>query len=188
MAVINPIKGHAFSLTQLDRSLPVVAEESSKLIDRGSILSVTEEGKFQLAADATTKPLYLSLANYEDLQSGMAGDVEFGKGEVVPGFAPGAHIGEEAHNAAAAGQPKITGIDLSQDAEYEIDVFDKEATHKIGSPLTVKDGKVTSTGADKDNTIGYVTLVPYKRYVNNAVAVPGRRLGARVWVIRFVTA
>ena len=67
----------------------------------------------------------------------------------------------------------------------QTDMFDEEADYAIGDPLTVKDGIVTTAGADGTNTVGYVTAVPYTRWANDAVAVPGMMTGALIRVLDF---
>ena len=176
MGWFSPVKGHYPSLAQVDKTLPVA--EGVKEIERGTIIALgsDSDGKpvWKLPTAGNEKLLYVALQDYTDPTAGFAGTAFDPKG----------------------GVPAITGIDLTQDGEYETSVFDGTATYAIGDPLKAgANGVITKAGSD-DKPIGFVTAVPSDRWINNAIAVPKNgtdqrlaiRTGATKTVIRFKTA
>lgn len=185
MGWFSPVKGSMYSLAQVDKTLPV--DESVETLERGNIVVLSEdatgkstEGVWKLAG-ASDKLLYVAFQDYSDPTAGFAGT----------SFDP------------AGGKPRVTGIDLAQDGEYETTVFDTKKTYKVGQPLYAVDGKITNDagGAENPYILGYVTAPtsekePNMRWINNAIATPpgctdqrlAYRTGARMAVLRFKTA
>ena len=184
MAHLSPKKGGFPFKDQHDRTCSVAADEANKAIERGSVICVNKDGQFELAADTSVWPLYLALQNYNDLQATMAGFFSAAKGVKVDG-SKGDHQGEAAHNAAVVNAPAITGIHMDDGDVWQTDMFDEDADYEIGDAVTVKDGIITTAGADGTNTVGYVTAAPYTRWANDAVAVPGMMTGAMIRVLDF---
>ena len=183
MAHLSPLKGGFPHKDQHDRSALVTTDEASKAIERGTILCVNQDGRFQIAADTSIKPLYIALQDYDDLQAVFAGTFSIGKGEVVKD-STGAHQGEDAHKDINLNAPKITGIHMDDGDVWETDMFDEDAEYEIGDPLTVKDGLVTAGGSG-DTIVGYVYKKPYTRYANDATVLPGMMTGAMIRVIAY---
>lgn len=187
MGWFSPIKGAYPSLAQVDKTLPVAS--GGEDIERGTIVALVKDdtgvfsqGVFKIAS-ATDKLLYVSLQDYDDPTAGFAGTTFDSEGGSVPG------------KGAVPSVPAITGIDLSQDGEYETSMF-QPGTYAVGDPLAVADGVLAKAG-EGANVVGYVTAA-FTRWVNNAIAVPNqangktdrrlaKRTGARVPVIRFRT-
>lgn len=178
MGWFSPVKGSYPSLAQVDKTLPV--KEGVKAIQRGTIVALksddagnSAEGVWDVAT-ATDKLLYVSLQDYTDPTAGFAGTAFDPKG----------------------GVPRITGIDLAQDGEYETSVFDTSKTYTVGEALYAVDGVLTNAGSEGDYVVGYVTAPSTSRWVNNAIAVPADgtdprlaiRTGATLKVLRFKTA
>lgn len=174
MGWFSPVKGSMYSLSQVDKTLPV--DSGVEDLERGNIVTLDKNAKGQAVwklAGANAKTFYAALAGTTDPTSGFAGTA----------FDP------------AGGVPAITAIDLAMDGEYETDVYDPKATLEVGDALTVKDGVLTKA-ADGDKTVAILTQAPAARWINNAVALPkgGKdprlaiRTGARSTVIRFKTA
>ena len=178
MGWFSPVKGSYPSLAQVDKTLPV---DKDAAIVRGTIVAMVasddnKKGKFQVAK-ATDKLLYVSLQDYTDPTAGFAGTA----------FDPD------------GGVPSITALSLDQDGEYETSVFTGDG-FTIGGAVYVKDGFLSATGSEGDTVVGYVTALPAKRWVNNAIAVPDQtklekatdprlavRTGAQLSVLRFRT-
>ena len=186
MGWFSPVKGSYPSLEQVDKTLPVDGENVAT-IERGMILALSSKDGSTLAeaADGVFKVagpednlLYVALQDYGDPTAGFAGTA----------FAGGA--------STALGVPHITGISLDQDGEYETSEFDTTKTYKVGDPLYVENGLLTT---NKGTVVaGYVTRGTTSRWVNNAIAVPDQkngktdprlavRTGAQLSVIRFRT-
>lgn len=181
MGWFSPVKGHYPSQAQVDKTLPV--DDSAKTLKRGMIVRLDKDANGNPVwklPDGTSKILYIALQDYSDPTAGFAGT----------SFTPNPTADHPA-------RPAVTGIDLSQDGEYETSVFKQTDAYEIGTALYAgTDGMltVTSNGA---GIVGYVTQVPASRWINNAVAVPqgadadprlAYRTGAREKVIRFKTA
>lgn len=180
MGWFSPVKGSYPSLAQVDKTLPV---DKDAAIVRGTIVAMvangeSSEGKFQVAT-AKDKLLYVSLQDYTDPTAGFAGTAF--------------------DQDPDGGVPRITALSLDQDGEYETSVFDGDG-FTIGGALYVKDGFLTASGSEGDTVVGYVTALPAKRWVNNAIAVPDQtklekatdprlavRTGAQLSVLRFRT-
>jgi hypothetical protein len=176
MAHLSQKKGGYPQIDQHDRTCIVAVSETSKKIERGSVICVNENGEFDIAADAKKKPLYLALQNYNDLQANMAGFFSIGNGS------PDAIHEESAHGSTVVNGPAITGIHLDDGDVWQTDMFDEDPSYAIGTPVTVKNGKFTPVKSN-DDIVGYVRAVPYTRYSNDAVAVPGIITGAMIRVI-----
>lgn len=183
MAHFSPVNGAFPHKNQIDRTCVVAFDEQGEYakIERGSIICVNEQGKFELAANASKKPLYISLQDYDDTQAAMAGEVGFGQGEKIDGKWPaygqaGAHIVGDppndfaAHENAPVGQPAVTGLSFQEHGNYQTDMYDKTRTdYTIGAPLTVKGGLFTTEGVNASNTVAYVYAAPFMYYANDAV-------------------
>jgi hypothetical protein len=182
MAHLSPLKGGFPHKDQHDRSALVTTDEASKAIERGTIICVNEDGRFQIAADTSIQPLYIALQDYDDLQAVFAGTFSIGKGEAVDG-ATGTHTLAQ-HPDVSLNAPKITGIHMDDGDVWETDMFDEKAEYKIGAPLTVKDGLVTAAG-ENDDVVGYVYKEPYTRYANDAVVLAGMMTGGMIRVIAY---
>lgn len=174
MGWFSPIKGSYPSLAQVDKTLPVSSE--AKTIVRGSILALAEggdEGVWKLA-EKTDKLFYVALQDYNDPTAGYAGTA----------------------HGDRAGTPRITALSLDMAGEYETSEYDTtKTTYTVGGALTVSGGKLTPA-SEGDAVVGYVTLVPTSRWINNAISLPSggtdqrlaTRTGAQQSVIRFRTA
>ena len=168
MAWFNVLKGAYPSLQQIDKTLAVGSEETG--IVRGSLVKVDATGSepvfvLAAAADATdpTAFLYFTLVGQDDFQAGMAGTI--GQGP-------------------AGGAARITALACSMPMEIQTDQFDAEnGTYAVGTLLTVADDGLLGEHSTGDNVVAQVTAAPFERWVNDAVAVEGRRTGALVTVI-----
>ena len=181
MGWFSPVKGHYPSLSQIDKTLPVLAGNNK--IKRGYIVALTEDDVGQSTdgawkiAEASDTLLYVALQDYSDPTAGFAGT----------SFTPNPTDLDPA-------RPAITAIDLSQEGEYETSVFDTKQTYKVGEPLYVADGVITNSGSG--TVVGYVTRPSTDRWINNAIATPpdetdqrlATRTGAKQAVLRFKTA
>lgn len=190
MAHLSPKKGGFPFKDQHDRTCVVAADKANKAIERGSVICVNKDGQFELAADTSVWPLYLALQNYGDLTANMAGFFGLGAGPTnVPPAEPTAYGGvKDVFGKAPEVGPKgpaITGIHMDDGDVWQTDMFDEDADYEIGARVTVKDGLITTAGADDTNTVGYVTAVPYTRWSNDAVAVEGLMTGAHIRVLDF---
>jgi hypothetical protein len=167
MAWFSPVKGGYPGLQQIDKTLSVGSDETG--IVRGSLVYVDGSGVepvFRLAdaaqADDPTAYIYFVLVGQNDFQAGMAGTI--GQGP-------------------AGGSARITALAVGQPMEFQTDQFDAEGDYAVGTLLTVgADGKLTPHTTGK-NVVAQVTAVPFERWVNDAVAVAGRRTGALVEVV-----
>jgi len=167
MAWFSPVKGGYPGLQQIDKILSVGSDEAG--IVRGSLVYVDGSGVapvFRLAgvtqATDPTAYIYYTLVGQDDFQAGAAGTI--GQGP-------------------AGGAARITALAVGQPMEFQTDQFDAEGDYAVGTLLTVgADGKLTphTTG---DNVVAQVTSVPFERWVNDAVAVAGRRTGALLEVL-----
>ena len=178
MGWFSPVKGTYPDLAQVDKTLPV--KGGVKTIERGTIVTLkadsdgnSAEGVWDVAG-ATDKLLYIALQDYTDPTAGYAGTA----------FDPN------------GGVPRINALALDMDAEYETSVFDLALKNNCvaGDPLKVVNGRLAKASGG-DNVIGYVTLPPTERWINNAIAVPADvtdqrlavRTGANKFVLRFRT-
>ena len=180
MGWFSPVKGSYPSLAQVDKTLPV--KDGVTNIKRGMIVALkadgdgkSKEGVWDVATGAADEILYVALQDYSDPTAGFAGTAFDPKG----------------------GVPRITALDLAQDGEFETSVFDTTKTYAVGDKLYASGGVLTNTG---NKVVGYVTLPPTERWINNAIAVPKQgpgvdtdprlaiRTGANQNVIRFKTA
>jgi hypothetical protein len=173
MGWFSPVKGSYPSLAQVDKTLPVKSGVTA--IARGTIValeadSVSAEGVWKLAT-SSDKLLYVALQDYTDPTAGFAGSA----------FDP------------EGGVPRINALSLDQEGEYETTEFDTNGTYTVGAALYVNNGKLTATGSG--TVVGYVTMAPAERWINNAIAVPkggsdqrlAIRTGANKFVLRFRT-
>lgn len=179
MGWFSPIKGHYPSLGQIDMSLPVAADDGNEVIERGMIIAVTDKGEFKIAT-GDEDLLYISLQNYTDAQAGMAGTV---------GLEPKGDAEAFVGNVPTVGLPKITGLSLRMEGEYETSVFTGITdTTPIGTPLKVSSGMLTPAG-EGETPVAYLTGKVASRWVNNATSkIQGNevvRQGGTVSVIRF---
>lgn len=204
MAHFSPVNGAFPHKNQIDRTCPVKplgdGGDYAKTYQRGCVLFVNEDGKFESATSGgggknVKGPLYFCLQDYSDTQAAMAGGpLGTGKGRDVAFGQSGVHTdGIDAaswvagkdmpnHDAAAYGQPAVTGLSFQEGGNYETDVFKKDATYKIGDPLKVVDGEFQPGSAE--DCVAYVYAAPFRRYVNDAVSRDGWSTGAYRSVIR----
>lgn len=166
MAFFNTLKGPGDSMAQIDKTLPVLADEGGAKIERGSVV-VEDNGSFRLskATDATAVGAfaYFVLVGEDNFQAGMAGSV--GQGP-------------------AGGVPKITALPCGMFMEFQTDMFNLGGSAvNVGDYLTVGAAGKLVPHTSGDNVVARVTAVPTTRWSNDAVAVPGRRTGANVSVI-----
>ena len=204
---LNPLKGAHLTLGQLDKTLPVdMSVTKNKAIERGSIvfISTGEQNngvpRFQLyTATEAGKPNavpYVALMGVNDFQAGMAGnEVQAPETIGIDKGTPGgdAWLGKADVLGAPGGirGPRITAISLVQPAEWETTAYDEAVNdYYVGRPLTVNnDGKLTAWTSGK-NIVGYVTAVPYVRWINDlGASKDGARIsGGNAKVIAFSTA
>jgi len=182
MGWFTPIKGATYTMAQVDKTLPVDPAEANEKIVRGSIIQANENGAFELA-DGTKKPVYIALQDYADTQAAMAGGVVYEAGDITITQKP------DMRSNVIQSQPRITGLLLGE-GEFQTDVFDGD-DFKVGDYLTVADGMLTK--GTEDNAVAVVTVPPFTRWVNNAVAKDGKdglpwRRGANRTVIQFAKA
>lgn len=161
----NVLKGAYPTLDQLDKVLPVADAETG--IVRGSTLRIDTSGAndawVRTAADAASQ----GAANtpgpviYFALQDQGQPDVDM--------------------------SGVVNAIPCTMPMEVETDQFDAGGTFAVGAFVSAgADGQVVDH-ADDLTAIGVVTKGPYSRWVNDAVAVAGKRTGARKNVIAFLT-
>lgn len=213
----SPLKGAHLTLGQLDKTLPVdVTVEANKSIERGSFVYIKADEndtaispRFALyTAEQATSPNavpYIALQSVKDFQAGMAGNI--GQAEIANGVdtetaATGANL-DFIHAVAKDSDkpfaeqdikgPRITGISVLQAAEYQTTAFEPVAAggtpYYVGQPLTINNGKLAPFTTGK-NIVGYVTAVPFKRWINDlGASVDGARIsGGNAFVINFSTA
>lgn len=178
MGWFSPVKGHYPSLGQVDKTLPVKAGVTA--IARGTIVALeadsdSAEGVWDVAS-GSDKLLYVALQDYTDPTAGFAGSAFDPKG----------------------GVPRITALSLDQEGEYETTEFKTDDTYAVGAALYVVNGKLQATNPGSGTVVGYVTMAPAERWINNAIAVPDQtngttdprlaiRTGANKFVLRFRT-
>jgi hypothetical protein len=167
MAWFSPLKGVYPGLAQIDKTLSVGSDETD--IVRGSVVYVDGSASvpvFRLAGAAQATDVaaypYFALIGQEDFQAGMAGTI--GQGP-------------------AGGSARITALACGLPMEFQTDQFDAEAEYEVGTMLTCGAGGVLVPATTGDNVVAQVTAVPAERWVNDAVAVAGRRTGALVEVL-----
>lgn len=196
MAWFSPLKGAFPSLQQIDKTLSVAGDQmvSADKIVRGSLVYVTADNAFALAGDSqATDPtalIYFALQGQDDFQAGMAGSIGQGPDGVWDGT-----FDEYGNGNIVAGAARITALACTMPLEFQTDQFDADtitAQTPVGTLLTC--GKGTCAGvANKggllvahgsgDNAVAQLTAVPFERWINDAVAVVGRRTGAMSTVI-----
>ena len=179
MGWFTPIKGATYSMAQVDKTLPVDPAEANEKIVRGSIIQANENGAFELA-DGSQKLVYIALQDYADTQAAMAGGVVYEPGDISITQKP------DMRSNVIQSQPRLTGLLLRKE-EYQTDVFDGD-DFKVGDFLTVSEGMLTK--GTEDNAVAVVTVPPFTRWVNNAIAKDGKdglpwRRGANRTVIQF---
>lgn len=209
---LNPLKGDHLTLRQLDKTLPVDIETAATLADnkkiqRGSFVYIstgasnTGTPKFALYKEAQAQLAnavpYIALQGWDDYQAGMAGNV--GQAPEAQGIAKEtkaagdnlAYIGPtNVEGAQTFLGPRITAISVLQPAEWETNAFDAAQTYFVGCPLSINDNGVLTPFTDGHNIVGYVTAVPYTRWINDLGATSdGARIsGGNAKVIHFSTA
>jgi hypothetical protein len=180
MGWFNPLKGAYPSLQQIDKVLAVASGESG--IVRGSCLYAHTDNTWKLAtasddADAG-KYIYWALQGQDDFQAGMAGSIGQGPG----GVWNGSHASPAVSGSGAA---RVAAIACGMPGEYETDQYDTAQVYAVGDLLKPgASGKMTQHSTGK-NCIGQVTKVVTTRWVNDAIAVTGRRTGANTNVLTF---
>ena len=178
MGWFSPLKGVYPGLAQIDKTLSVGVGETG--IVRGSLMYVDasyntgDGGVFRLADEGrATDPaayLYFALVGQDDFQAGMAGSI--GQGN--------AQVGDE-NGVFTAGAARVTGLAVGMPMEFQTDQFTGQLV--TGDYLTCgADGKLVKHTAG-DNVVAQVTASAFNRWVNDAVAIEGRRTGASVSVI-----
>lgn len=200
MAWFSPLKGAFPSLQQIDKTLSV---DSAQQVDtdkivRGSLVYVTAGNAFKLAGDdQKTDPtalIYFALQGQDDFQAGMAGSIGQGPDGVWDGTFDEYGLGN-----IVAGAARITALACTMPLEFQTDQFDADTITgqtPIGTMLTCGEGTcagVANKGgllvaqASGENVCGQLTAAPFERWVNDAVAVVGRRTGAMATVINVRT-
>jgi hypothetical protein len=125
-----------------------------------------EAGEFRIAAmttkadEALNGPFYFALQGFDDMHAQFAGTVT---------------------------KPMVVGVPCNYPMEVETDQYTTTDTYAVGDALQIKDGGKVGLKAAGHTIVGIVTSIPAARWVNNAVAVTGYRLGNNVNVIRFAT-
>ena len=170
--VLNVIKGPYPSLTQVDKDA-LLSTDETVAVERGSLLKIDASGNWRVCQDTdagdSTHPgafAFFAFMPDTDLTAQMAG------GYPVNGNQP----------------PKLAGLAVSPTNEIETDMYNTtNGTPALGDFLTHGvDGKLT-VHTDGCTALARVTKAPATRWVNNAVAVSGWRLGNNVSVIRGLT-
>ena len=163
MGWFTALKGAYPALQQVDKSLPVASGETG--IVRGSCI-YEDAGEFKLAtatqSDLPAAYIYICLIPQDDFTAGMAGTV--GQGP-------------------AGGKPVITGLAVGMPLEFETSEFDISQVYSVGTLLSVGAGGNLTLWVSGDNVVAQVTKTVSNRWVNDAVAVTGRRTGANVSVL-----
>jgi hypothetical protein len=163
MGWFTALKGAYPALQQVDKALPVASGQSG--IVRGSCI-YEDGGEFKLAtASQDSDPaayIYICLIPQDDFTAGMAGSV--GQGP-------------------AGGQPVVTGLAVGMPMEFETSEFDISQAYSSGDLLTVGAGGNLTQWASGKNVVAQVTKGVSNRWVNDAIAVTGRRTGANVSVL-----
>ncbi len=163
MGWFNVVKGAypAIDMVTLDR--PIEDSAAGRLVVRGSVMVLTSN-TFRVTTEstdkATTVPAYFALQPATDMNAAMAGTIS---------------------------RPKITGIPCNYPMEVETDQYDTAGTYAIGTMLMTGDTGTVTNRDSGQTAIGIVTAIPFRRWVNDAVAVAGYRTGNNVSVIRFMT-
>lgn len=204
MAHFSPVNGAFPHKNQIDRTCPVkplgaeaTLADYANTYQRGRILFVNTAGQFESATSATAKgPLYFCLQDYSDTQAAMAGGpLGTGKGVKVGFGQSGKHVDGVTfdtwvqgnpmpnHDAAAYGQPAVTGLSFQESGNYETDAFTKGKAYTIGAPLKVVNGEF-DLAANEDEAVAHVYAAPFRRYSNDAVSRDGWSTGAYISVIR----
>ncbi len=183
MAHFSPVNGAFPHKDQIDRTCLVADGKANEGIQRGTIVVVNKDGKFEIAKNADNQPLYFALQAYGNLQAAMAGRVGIGKGRPVKSWGPGAHVGEAGHKAASYGKPAITGLSFQEHGNYQTDMYDHGETFQIGDKLTVSDGVFVKAG-ENDTVVATVYAAPAPYYANDAVLQEGWSTGAWIKVLR----
>ena len=167
--VLNVIKGPYPSLTQVDKDALLDSGETVA-VERGSLLKINGSGNWNVcqaidAGDATHPGAFVFFAFMPDtdLTAQMAG------GYPINGNQP----------------PKLAGLAVSPTNEIETDMF--SGSPSIGDFMTCGANGVLVAHANGNTALLRVTKAATTRWVNNAVAVSGWRLGNSVSVIRGLT-
>lgn len=200
MGWFSPLKGGYPSLQQIDKTLDVDAAQmaSADKIVRGSLVYVTSDNVFSLAGAAqATDPaalIHFALQGQDDFQAGMAGSVGQGPDGVWNGTFDDYGLG-----VIVDGSARITALACTMPLEFQTDQFDSDTITSqtpVGTLLTCGTGTcagVANKGgllvahASGSNVVGQLTAAPSDRWVNDAVAVAGRRTGAMATVINVRT-
>ena len=167
MAWFNVIKGAYPSLQQIDKVLDVGSSETG--LSRGTLMYIDGSGTnpvFRVAgATQATNPsayLYFSLIPQDDFTAGMAGTI----GQGVEG-----------------GAARVNGLAVGMPMEFETTEF-TATIYTVGMLLTVANGGLlTPFVTGTANCVAQVTSALRSRWVNNAIAITGRRTGANVQVL-----
>lgn len=165
MGWFNVVKGAYPAIDMVTLDKPIQDSAAGRLIVRGSTM-VLIAGSWRVTTESTDRatktPTYFALQPATDLAAQMAGTITL---------------------------PKITGIPCNYPMEVETDQYDTAGTYAVGTMLMPGDtGLVTDRDAGSAYTaIGIVTAIPFRRWINDAVAVAGYRTGNNASVIRFMT-
>ena len=172
MSWFNVLKGAYPSLQQIDQVLDVGSGVTGLV--RGTLMYVDGSGTvpvYRVAQDANkadaTKYLYFSLIPQDNLTAGMAGTAGL----------------ESSVHGVTAGVARVNGLAVGMPFEFETTEYVAD-TYTVGQLLTVANGgKLTKFTTGTANCVAQVTRPVKSRWVNNAIAITGRRLGANVNVL-----
>lgn len=181
MGWFNVLKGAYPSLQQIDMVLDVSSTATGLV--RGTLMYVDASGTnpvFAVAAAAQSTAvgayLYFALIPQDNLAAGMAGTAGLEADITVAGV----------HGSGLkAGVARVNGLAVGMPIEFETSEYVAD-TYTVGQLLTVANGgKLTKLTLDATarNCVAQVTRVVRAKWVNNAIAVTGRRTGANVNVL-----
>jgi len=181
MGWFNVLKGAYPSLQQIDQVLDVKSGETGLV--RGTLMYVDHSGARAVYAVAgvtqSTDPtayLYFALIPQDNLTAGMAGTMGLEADINVVGV----------HGyGLTAGTARVNGLAVGMPMEFETTEYAAD-TYDVGELLTVgANGKLVALtlSTHGQNCVAQVTRPVDSKWVNNAIAVTGRRTGANVNVL-----
>lgn len=180
MGWFNVLKGAYPSLQQIDQVLDVSSTATG--LTRGTLMYVDVTGPnavYSVAGAAQSliagAYLFFALIPQDNLTAGMAGTM----GLEADIDQTGVH-----GDGLKAGVARVNGLAVGMPMEFETTEYVTDS-YDVGQLLTVANGgKLTKLTPDGNtNCVAIVTRPVHSKWVNNAIAVTGRRTGANVNVL-----